>query len=297
MNNKKIKFIFFIQSILLFHNFVLPLSYWITENGYGAYCVGDLPDGAYNPNSCILVPARPTISAVWDVEHGAWIETLENKKSSLRVERDAELARIDQYMISDVFNLLSREAQKAIVAYRQALREAPNNDDINTLSMPNPLSDELFLLQEPIILPEFQNMTKTITKILTSAQIKQLHKTPIKLIEAQGQNTIINITSCVARMMYGGSNTFVAKGKQTLRLGYENTTGLVLITTVLSNNAIVASSNQIARTISDAQTGGPVLNEINLPVVIYNPVATEISGNAANDNSIIVVLTYQILDV
>lgn len=297
MHKKKLRFIFLLPFILLFHSSILPVSYWITENGHGAYCVGDLPDGAYNPETCIFVPQRPTLSAIWDVDQGAWIETLENKKTSLRNERDLELARIDQYMISDVFNLLSRDAQKALIAYRQALRDAPNNDDINALMMPEPLSDEIFVLTEPEILPEFQNVAKTITKTLTSEQIKQLHKTPIKLIEAQGPNTIVNVVSCVVRMIYGGSNKFIAKGKQTLRLGYENATGLVLIGTVLSNDAIVASSNQIARTTPDSQTGGPVLNEVNLPVVIYNPVATEISGNAANDNSVIVVLTYQILDV
>lgn len=297
MNKKKLRFIFLIPFIVVFHSSIFSLSYWITENGHGAYCIGDLPDGAYNPETCIFVPERPTNSAIWDVQQGAWIETLENKQSSLRLERDAELARIDQYMISDVFNLLSRDAQKAIIAYRQALREAPNNDDINSLSMPEPLSDEIFVLQEPDVLPEFQNSSKTITITLTSQQIKQLHNTPIKLIDAQGPNTIVNVTSCVVRMIYGGSNKFIAKGKQTLRLGYENATGLALITTVLSNDAIVASSNQIARTIPDSQTGGPIVNEVNLPVVIYNPVATEISGNAANDNSIIVVLTYQILDV
>jgi hypothetical protein len=51
--------------------------------------------------------------------------------------RDVLLSRSDKYMISDRFALLSDERQSELLAYRQTLRDLPQDyDTIDELEMP-----------------------------------------------------------------------------------------------------------------------------------------------------------------
>jgi hypothetical protein len=65
-------------------------------------------------------------------DHMTWDE--------VRGMRDMLLARSDKYMISDRFSLLSEERQTELLAYRQTLRDLPQDyDTIDELEMPTEL--------------------------------------------------------------------------------------------------------------------------------------------------------------
>lgn len=128
---------------------------------------------------------------------------------------------------------------------------------------------------------------------LTNTQIKNLHGTPVQAIAAPGSGKIISIVSSCLTMNYGGTNVFVAGAAQTIGLYYGTTT---FTSTVLTNALIVASSSQAAITgiglASSAST-----NTSNVAVNFYNAVATEISGNAGNDNTISYSILYRIVTI
>lgn len=131
---------------------------------------------------------------------------------------------------------------------------------------------------------------------LTSAQVKTLRAIPQVIVPAAGAGIMIHILSIAVKMNYGGTNVFVATAGQTLRLGYVDISGTTINTTSLSNAGIVNSLSQIK--LSEAQnisTGVVSTNIENQDVVIYNSSATEISGNAANDNTITITVTYELL--
>ena len=65
-------------------------------------------------------------------DHMTWDE--------VRGMRDVLLSRSDKYMISDRFSLLSEERQTELLAYRQTLRDLPQDyDTIDELEMPTEL--------------------------------------------------------------------------------------------------------------------------------------------------------------
>lgn len=122
---------------------------------------------------------------------------------------------------------------------------------------------------------------------LTSSQIKNLHATPIQIVAAPGAGFVLFPTYYFVSFVYGGSNVFVAAASQTISLYYGTTTSAV---SLMSSGQIVGSSSTIKNLSTTLAATAPT-NFNNAALNIYNPVATEISGNAADDN----VVNYQIL--
>lgn len=119
---------------------------------------------------------------------------------------------------------------------------------------------------------------------LTSAQIKALHGTPIQLIAAQGAGTVIVLLSPIwGKFTYGGTNVFVAGSAQLVQLFYGTTSSIVAI----SSNVMItgSSSTYIAQPITTVGAQA-IAGYENLAINAYNSTATEISGNAGNDNTI-----------
>ncbi len=138
----------------------------------------------------------------------------------------------------------------------------------------------------------------TVGGTLTNAQIKALHATPIQVIAAPGANAVICIISAVGKMFYGGSNVFTAAAAQTVRPYFGAGTTNIATNALITNAMLVANSSQITTlepNISDTSTVYSVLS--NQAVYLYNPSATEISGNAANDNTISWSISYQVITI
>lgn len=121
----------------------------------------------------------------------------------------------------------------------------------------------------------------SVSGVLTNAQIKAIHATPVQIIAAPGSGKVIVVTMSIMTMNYGGTNVFTAGAAQTVALYYGTTTA---VNTPMSNAMIVASSTQIKDQTGNANTT-TFSSWDNQLVNLYNPIATEITGNAANNNT------------
>lgn len=133
-----------------------------------------------------------------------------------------------------------------------------------------------------------------VTLTLTSSQVKALHGTPIQLIAAPGAGKVIAIVSNVwSKLTYGGTSVFTAGASQTIVLSYGTTQ---TIGTPMSNVGITGSATAYSNgTLAPAFSNVSAASLENIAVSLYNPVATEITGNAANNNTIGVGVVYYII--
>ena len=136
---------------------------------------------------------------------------------------------------------------------------------------------------------------------LTSAQIKALHGTPIQIVAAPGAGNVIVPINAFCKFTYGGTNVFVAGLSQYIALTYGTTINLIFIDTAAAGtirNVILVSTASSYQTSAPAGGGngssGAIASFENKAVNAYNPVATEITGNAANDNTVHIGFMYYI---
>lgn len=142
-------------------------------------------------------------------------------------------------------------------------------------------------------------LLKLATITLTNAQIKALHGTPVEVIAAPGSGKGIVVVGATAKFIYGGTNAFTAGASQTINLYYNNTGAQITSPSAfISNTMIVGTFNRfsvdVGLNINSLLALSPGLLD-NVNVAAYNPVATEISGNAANDNTISLTIAYYIV--
>lgn len=145
--------------------------------------------------------------------------------------------------------------------------------------------------------PIWNGQIQQATVVLTSAQVKSLNATPITIVPAPGAGYVINPLVLTVKKKYGGTNVWTAAAAQTLRLNYTNGAGTTIFTTALSNLSITSANDRIAAAGGLSSTSGSYSSIGNQPIVILNPVATEISGNAANNNTITINLLYSIVTI
>jgi hypothetical protein len=139
--------------------------------------------------------------------------------------------------------------------------------------------------------PSTSGNTLLVAVTLTSAQVKALNATPITIIAAPGAGKAIVIVFASGSLNYGGTNVFTAAAAQTIGLYYNTTAGRA---SLLANAQIIASASQIdsfTGTFGAAKTSSTY---DNIALKAYNPVATEIAGNAANNNTVTIYVSYYI---
>jgi hypothetical protein len=139
-------------------------------------------------------------------------------------------------------------------------------------------------------LPAAQYIKTTIT----SAQIKALRANPITLISAQGANTVIEVISIVGKYVYAGTNAFT--NGQVLGLFYNSASGAPVSDTANFFNTVTMNGTA---SIYSTSSVGVLTNQAvgvydNSPIVFCNTGGSEITGNAANDNTIIISLVYRV---
>ncbi len=130
----------------------------------------------------------------------------------------------------------------------------------------------------------------TVSGQLTSAQIKALHGTPIQILAAPGAANFIRVIAASASFNYGGSNVFVAGAAQTINLYFGTTTSII---NIVPNAMIVGAASTLVYNEDMSVTVQTARASFeNLALNWYNPIATEITGNAANNNFINYTVTY-----
>ena len=135
------------------------------------------------------------------------------------------------------------------------------------------------------------------TQTLTNAQIKALHGTPISCIAAPGAGKVIVILSIWGKLIYGGTNIFTAGASQTIGLYYGTTIPTNSFANVMSNLSIVKNSSNYCSNSSSILDQIAIASLENVALNFYNPVATEISGNAANNNTIAFDIQYYVINI
>lgn len=126
---------------------------------------------------------------------------------------------------------------------------------------------------------------------LTSAQIKALHATPIQVIAAPGSGKMIVMINFFSSFVYGGTNPFTAGASQAVEFYYGTSTSSQ---SALTNVQLVGTSSG-AKVISIPNLSFAATSTWdNKAINLYNSVATEITGNAANNNVLNYEVTYYI---
>jgi hypothetical protein len=128
---------------------------------------------------------------------------------------------------------------------------------------------------------------------LTSQQIKNLNATPIEIIPAQGAGTVIIVDSIVSKFIYGGNDVFVASAAQVISLSYGTTSfNPIMITSSIVSTTTNYSYDTYFEVFNFSTTGIE-----NTALSVINPIATEISGNASNDNTIKILVKYFVVNI
>lgn len=135
----------------------------------------------------------------------------------------------------------------------------------------------------------------TVSNTLTNSQIKALHATPITVLASQGAGKVIVFVNGTFKFNYGGNNAFTAGASQTISLYYGTAQS---INAVISNSVLTGTTTTYAKIgLTSNLSGITTTNCENLALNFYNPVATEITGNAANDNTVTYSISYLVISI
>jgi hypothetical protein len=152
------------------------------------------------------------------------------------------------------------------------------------------------------VAPTFQPIPSSGVQVLsvkrkiTSQEIKAINGTPITLINAPGANKIISVISCCYKYVYGGSNVFTAAASQSIGVYYTGDSVNIFGAAIVPNSTLIQTNSMFGVSPSGSKLNVSVGDVDNQGIMIKNPNATEISGNAANDNYIMIQLFYFISD-
>jgi len=139
------------------------------------------------------------------------------------------------------------------------------------------------------------NPVLTTSVTLTSQQVKNLIAAPIQIIPAPGAGKCITGITAVAKLVYGGTSPFT--NPQNIGLNLANASGASVVLNFNGSGWIdqSATTYQVTNCGGIAGTTTDAANFENQNVVITNLGISDITGNAANDNTVVISVTYQIL--
>ncbi len=130
-----------------------------------------------------------------------------------------------------------------------------------------------------------------VTTTLTNAQIKALKSTPITLVAAPTAGKILVPLQMVMKFNYGGNNAFVTGGNITV---IYSTSAIVLMQT---NSAFYTGTVDKIYTLMICQANGATTGTAEAQALQITTATIDPTGNAANDNTISVWLSYQTLTI
>lgn len=134
----------------------------------------------------------------------------------------------------------------------------------------------------------------TVPVTLTSAQIKALAATPITVVANAAAGKSVMFLGAQLKSVYGGTNAFT--NPQDLAIRYKDATGAIVSAPITAAGFLDGTANtyQIVG-IAATSTIEAAADVEACPLVIHNTGLSEITGNAAGDNTIVVTVKYAIL--
>lgn len=140
---------------------------------------------------------------------------------------------------------------------------------------------------------------RSVQLALTNAQAKAFRATPVTIVGAPGAGRLIVPVSCAISLVYGGTNAFVQGGAgDNFSLKYKDGTTASLMTGGIGafTQAVTSSiSLMVPAVASGSSVNISKANGDNQPLVVHNPAAAELTGNAGADNTFVLNLVYQII--
>lgn len=134
---------------------------------------------------------------------------------------------------------------------------------------------------------------------LTNAQAKAFRATPVTIVGAPGAGRVIVPVSCAISLVYGGTNAFVQGGAgSNFSLKYKDGTTASLMSGGIGafvQNTTNALSLMVPAVAAGSEVNITKANADNQPLVVHNPAAAELTGNAGADNTFVLNLVYQII--
>lgn len=134
-----------------------------------------------------------------------------------------------------------------------------------------------------------------VKKTITSAQVKDLVANPIELVSAPGAGMCLIPVTGYAELQYGGTSVFTNTSSLPISYNYE----LVGVTTFTVIPPQITSNNADSFALLGAFSFvGPALTSdfVNTPLTLVNS-NTDFTGNAANDNNLIIQICYVVLTI
>jgi len=137
---------------------------------------------------------------------------------------------------------------------------------------------------------------KVATVTLSSSQVKNCAGTPITLVAAQGANTVIKVMSVGYKLDYAGTNVFT-EAAQMVNIFYTNNAGQAASMGFSGAGWINQNADYYRWDTPPGMMMVPVTSATveNLPIV-FSHSGGEWAGNAANDNTVQVIMTYYVED-
>lgn len=136
----------------------------------------------------------------------------------------------------------------------------------------------------------------TVTITLTNAQIKALDTTPITILAAQGSGVVTIPVSVSYKLIYGGSNAFVASGSTDICYGTTAITNVIISQTDGSFWQSTANRYIVNLNSSFGGAGGAAPATVENAAISISRTSA-ITGNAANNNTAKVTMLYYTISI
>ena len=132
---------------------------------------------------------------------------------------------------------------------------------------------------------------KTDTIEINNTELKALHASPKTLVAAPGADKVIEFVGAVIVMDYG-SNA-LTESSDNLVIQY-NTSGVDASAVIETTGFLDAMADMVAFVAPSGIAGFAATNCVNLALELYNNGDGEFAGNAANDTTLTVKVTYRV---